>query len=449
MNESEHARRGARAGRFWILRSTIHEEGRDPGHELRLRVQRVSAREGTIAVVSSATCIYCQISLGADTRVAHIIPSALGGKLASRNICCWDCNSAISAIEKSLCDALRGVTAMAGVQTGRGRKAPPLRMTDPQHGLTEVWGGHPTIMGTPPAVRPPEGGQVRFHFSATDLDSAALQTAHLLRRFGKTPDDLEAGKVVTFTGAERITFLDRFEFDGSISLPEHLRVFAKAALELLALHRPLLALRPELRDAAAFVRFGGPEVDVGWDATTEGPLGVVRPLWHSCEVWSAGANLIGKVVLFGAYPFTVSLTTKWQGEPVTAVHAVDPVAGRVLLNAASSEDGPLPRGWPNRVADLDALQLRLNELARALDARMHDVTVKRCSKDLMERWRREIGGREPCPQDFVRLQTLVDEECERLRSRRTETAPLSTPDLFRLVRQHFERLEREHGPAPA
>ncbi len=80
---------------------------------------------------------------------------------------------------------------------------------------------------------------------------------------------------------------------------------------------------------------------------------------------------------------------------------------------------------------------------------MRDVTAKRCSRNLMERWRREMGGREPGPQDFERLQTLVEEECGRLRSRRPETAPLPLADLFRLVRQHFERLEREHGPVPA
>ena len=97
----------------------------------------------------------------------------------------------------------------------------------------------------------------------------------------------------------------------------------------------------------------------------------------------------------------------------------------------------------------DALQLSLNGLARTLDARMRDETVKRCSQDLMERWKREVSGREPGRRDSLRLQTLGDEECERLRSRRPETAPLPMADLFQLVRQHFERLEREHGWAPA
>jgi len=74
--------------------------------------------------------------------------------------------------------------------------------------------------------------------------------------------------------------------------------------------------------------------------------------------------------LIGAYPVSVALTAEWLGEPVTAAYGVDPVAGRVLFDGAFSEQGLLPAGWPERAADLDVFQLRMNELARAFDARM-------------------------------------------------------------------------------
>jgi hypothetical protein len=70
------------------------------------------------------------------------------------------------------------------------------------------------------------------------------------------------------------------------------------------------------------------------------------------------------------------------------------------------------------------------------------------SKTMTERWRQELGGRPPGQEDLARLQTLVDEECDRLRNRREETVPIATADLFPLVRQHYERLERERGAAP-
>jgi hypothetical protein len=158
-----------------------------------------------------------------------------------------------------------------------------------------IWGGHPAFVGAPPAVSPPQDGQVRFHVSAANVDSAALDIAHLLRRFGKTPDDLEGGKAVTFTGTEGLFFLDeRVEFDAGIDIDDHSRVFVKMPLELLAAHRPALARRGELRSAAAFVRFGEGSVDVRADTTTLGPVGGVRPFWHSCEVWTSDTNLIGK-----------------------------------------------------------------------------------------------------------------------------------------------------------
>jgi hypothetical protein len=337
---------------------------------------------------------------------------------------------------------------MAGIRTGRGKKAPSLQVTDPQHGALEGWGGHPTFVGMPPTVLPPEDGRARFKVSAVDLDSAAFDMAQLLRRLGKTPDDLETGNLVTLAASDRITFLDHpWEFDASIDVDEHARVFVKMALELLAVHRPELARRPEFRDAVAFVRFGAGSVDVRADTMTAGPLGTVRPFWHSCEVWSAGSNLIAKMTLFGAYPVSVALTGEWGGAPVTAAHAVDPVAGRVLFDGASSDEGVLPTGWPNRGLDPDVFQVRMDELARALGARMREVTAKTSAKALMEKWTLDLGGREPSLEDFARLEALVERERARLRGRRPEAAPVDAADLLRRVRQQYENLGREHGPA--
>ncbi len=400
-------------------------------------------------VMYSEHCIYCGGALGPDTQEAHIIPSALGGKLRSRLICCSECNNAISPFEKGLCDALRGLTAMAGVRTGRGKRSPPLRVVDPQHGPVDAWGGHPTFLGAPPDVRPAQDGQTRFHLHGGDIHTVARDVAHLLRRFGKTPDDLEAGKGVVFAGTESITFLQNgFEFDGSLDLDQHARVFVKMPLELLAVCRPLLARRPELRVAATFSRYGTSPADVSADTMTLGPLGgCARPFWHSCEVWSAGTNLIGKVVLFGAYPVSVALSAEWRGEPVTAVHVVDPVTGRVHLHGASSEDGPLPAGWPMRGADLDVFQAHMNELGRALRSRMREVTIKASAKALMRQWVEGLNGRTPGNEDVAHLNKLIEDEGTRLRSRRSESAPLNTADLLRRVREEYERMERVHGPA--
>src|SRR4051794_8020065 len=98
------------------------------------------------------TCIYCGERLGPDTRRAHVIPAALGGRLADRDFCCDVCNNEISAVERSLCKVLQPLTAMIGVRRGDKRRSPSLQVHDPDQGRVSVWGGHPKTIGMFPRV---------------------------------------------------------------------------------------------------------------------------------------------------------------------------------------------------------------------------------------------------------------------------------------------------------
>lgn len=70
------------------------------------------------------TCIYCREALTPVTREAHYIPSAIGGRLSSRTVCCDLCNNGFRPIEGAFCDALADLTALVGVVRGERWQAP-------------------------------------------------------------------------------------------------------------------------------------------------------------------------------------------------------------------------------------------------------------------------------------------------------------------------------------
>ena len=339
-------------------------------------------------------CIYCSAELGPGTRAAHIIPSALGGRKKSKDFCCTACNNAISPLERSLCEALRPLAARIGVRGDRGR-SPSAKVLDARQGPLEVWG-----MQAKPVTRPPmpiavAGNFVVLSGGAPDQAGMARQLAHVLRRAGKTPADFAKGDVKLIAG-KHLGFLGGAEFSVTLGHPEHLRAVAKMVVELLAVHSPDLARRPELQRARDFVLNGAPILQVLPDAATVGLIHKSTPPAHLCEVWTSGANVIGRVVLFGLYPFTVPLTTLWMSHPFCAAYQVDPLDGRVLFDYAGRADGPLPRAWPRRTWDARAEQEYRDRFKETMQARMGQQLRLEVEGGVRQRWRQQ-GARKPGP----------------------------------------------------
>jgi hypothetical protein len=397
--------------------------------------------------MAGEVCIYCGAALGRDTRRAHVIPSALGGRKASRAFCCSLCNNAIGSTEKALCEALRGLTAMVGVRRGDRRPAPSVRVEDALQGPLDVWGGVPKAVAQAPNVVAKGDNHIDFAGAAPDIRTLARQFANLLRRFGKTPEALERGEGISFQAAAHVGFADNVEFNVVVGSPEHMRAIAKMPVELLAVHAPDLVTRPELRRALAFVRNGTPELEVFGDAGTAGLLPApVRPPLHLCEVWSAGPHVIGRLVLYGAYPFTLPLTGLWTGPPFQAIHVVDPVNGQVLADAAEYADGPLPAGWPNRSEDPALHDLYLDRFNTWFAERMASVTADEVGKRVKLEWVRSLAGREPDEADLLRLGQRFKAERDRHAARHEEFSPVDKAQFLRLVRDEFERLAAADDP---
>jgi hypothetical protein len=362
-------------------------------------------------------------------------------------VCCDDCNSALSPIERAFCDALAHLTAFVGVVRGDGDLVPATKVSDPKHGSVKVWGGLPQSIPVKREFSRIVDGRTHFQVSGSDPDATARHLAHLLREHRKTPDDLAAGNGVTLDASESRAFPSPFEFSIDLfSDPRHARVVTKIALEILSHHRPEAGRRRELEAVAQYVRYGKTRIDVQPDWATHGPLSTPRPPFHSCEVWSAGRHLIARVVLFGALSFTASLTQEWAGEPVTVIHVIDPVNGAMLLDAASNDGWKLPPAWPTRPASATEWQAHLTRLAEYLHRRMLDVTAAAAAKNLTTEWIASLNGRAPTLQDFHSLQERIDAEVAFLNKRQDETTPLDRAALLEKVRTQYALLEQRFGP---
>ena len=119
-----------------------------------------------------AVCVYCDTPLLPGTKPAHVIPSALGGRLKSRTYCCSECNNAISDSEKRLAEALRVFTSMLGVKRGDNRRAPRVHVVDKVQGPLAVRAMIPEPVEQPP-THVVGDGYVEDSSSAPNLPSLA------------------------------------------------------------------------------------------------------------------------------------------------------------------------------------------------------------------------------------------------------------------------------------
>lgn len=393
--------------------------------------------------VAASTCIYCGSVLGPETRAAHVIPSALGGRKKSKEFCCTSCNNAISKVERSLCEVLKPLTAHVGVRGDRGR-APSARVVDAAQGRVEVWGTKAQSVPRPPTVIAAAENFAVITGGAPDLAGMAQQLAHFLRRAGKTPSDLQTGDVKLKAG-KHVGFLGESEFKVELGHVDHQRTIVKMMVELVAVHSPELANRPELQRARDFVVRGSPVLEVLPDPVTVGLIHVPEPPAHLCEVWTAKSQLIGRVVLFGRCPFTAPLSALWGSHPFCAAYQVDPVDGRELFDNAGRADGPLPSGWPCRAWDEGAHDAYRQRFKTAMQARIDRQLKLHVEGEVRRRWEEGLKGCAPTAEDEAHLRQLLDAERQRHRRRQDEFTPLDEAVVVEMVRKEFERLAAEDG----
>ena len=364
--------------------------------------------------MSPVLCIYCREPLGPDTSLAHVIPHALGGRLAAKTICCTACNNAIGVIENDLCAALRSASAALCARDGDNE---PIHAEVEANGKRYDYADGVGEQRLPPPMY--DGKGLAFPLPG-GLDEQAAEIAKRLWMAGLTPAALDDG---TFRLEPDTTFgiqphpptATMLDWVAKIGTDGHMRVVMKMALELLAFVHPAEARRwGELRKARRYIRDGEEDgtLPARFDALSLGS-GVLNPkdlpqLAHAVEVWTHRRNLHYRVTLFGGLHITGSLTTDWGGAPLTLAHALDPTQPTRRLDGRRESDGP-SLGVYHAGLKLEAFdRFRAWFLERTLEI------SKRVTGQPWEA---------PGPPDLTALRPLIDKEYARLLLRKKQPKP--------------------------
>lgn len=116
-------------------------------------------------------CIYCHEPLGPKTREAHVIPRCLGGRLASKTMCCNDCNNALSRFESILCMDLRTLSAALAARNAQNQ---PITAMVQFGGKTFKYADGVGDERLPPPKYDPETRALRFSLPGGAEEQATL-----------------------------------------------------------------------------------------------------------------------------------------------------------------------------------------------------------------------------------------------------------------------------------
>lgn len=356
-------------------------------------------------------CIYCREPLGPDTDLAHVIPKALGGRLAAKNICCTTCNRAISVIENEFCSALRTASAALGARNAENQ---------PIHADVEANGKrYDYTDGVGEQLLPPpkhDGEGLAFPLPGGVAEQAS-EIAKRLWMARLTPKALDDGTFriepdTTFGVQPHPPTLKMLDWVVELGTTAHMRVVLKTALELLAFVHPSEARRwSELRKARRYIREGEDDgtLPARFDALSEGSQvlnpATLPPLAHAVEVWTYQRNIHYRVTLFGGLHVTGALTTEWGGGPFTLAHALDPTRPSWHLDERRDSGGP-----PLGVYRADLKQQAFDKFRTWFLAQTQEISKR-------------VTGRHwepPGPPDLAVLRPLIEEEYVKLLRRKKQ-----------------------------
>jgi hypothetical protein len=365
--------------------------------------------------VSEATpkCIYCSVELDDSTRLAHVIPECLGGRLTSKKTCCSDCNQVIGKLEEALCDELRPGMAMLRGFTGDGREVVQTVKVD---GTPHTLRGGRLIRPEPPPRFERDSRRLVVPIPAGGLEVQARTMARQLWNSGRTPDQVrieiepDPNPLPANLGPHE-TYFD-VNIGGSKA---HRRVFVKMALELLERQRPGTVRRLPLWKARKFVRNEEGDFPYKADHLSDGSgLASAQEIPEAAqmiEVWTHAAHLLTRITFFGRMSLTASLCSEWPGPRVALLYAANPIDLGASVLDESDDDGPPLAVWHD---DLKP------EAIAGFDRHFHGMTgeVARADSAPIER--------EPCP-DVESLRAAVRDEFAKIVAKKGPPKPARKP----------------------
>ncbi|WP_444886718.1 HNH endonuclease [Microbulbifer sp. JMSA008] len=277
-------------------------------------------------------CIYCGIAefdkgKGSEE---HAILSSLGGRKASRSICCQACNGKLGEeIDKPLVEGLRHLSTYFGVLTGRNKESAIVREFGTHNGVPFdlLPGGQVQLSKDRVEEEIDEDkGIINISVHARDEYRARNILKGLLRKHGKTEENLNLNEMARdLEGPGPVN--SNLELGGELQY----RSIAKSALTYLATMISSERLRGECfseiieyilgrREGARFVfivKMDFPEFPS------------VSEVQHRIIIFASEGRrmVVGLLELFGGIRFKVTLSNCWDGPDVKKGYAVNPLTG--------------------------------------------------------------------------------------------------------------------------
>ena len=278
------------------------------------------------------TCLYCQIAkfqVGKGSE-EHVILSSIGGKKASRNICCQKCNNKLGdQIDKTLSEEFSFISNFINIKTGRNKPAKTIKNAGVMNGqyfdLKPGGTPHYSNIKFDQSVK---DKTIDASFSARSPEEALRLMGQFVKSHGKTLDDLKN------TSVKDISDYNIPQVSGTLNLGGDLffRSIAKMMLTYLATLCNHYKLRVgSVDDLIDYITGQSSDKNkLSFDYNTEFPdKKIEAEIYHQIFIW---ADPVSKLVfcglkLFRFISFSAVLSNSWEGGEIKESHLIDPITG--------------------------------------------------------------------------------------------------------------------------
>lgn len=276
------------------------------------------------------SCVYCDENTFEPNHGSeeHAILSSLGGKKASRNICCEECNNRLGdEVDKPFADEFAYFCVMFGVKPGRKQPSLTLKAAVTHEGMPfdVTPGGRFALSKGKVTFEDLPDGTKGIAIVATSREHALTLAQQVLPKYGLSVDDqgaLEGVSVRSYLPPQH----QRLALGGT----PQFRSVAKMLLTYLATKISPARLRSGcFRDVIAFINGCGGK----FDATKLGPalnlahIPTVSDINHRVIIAASEKRqlVVGVLELFGNLRYTVQLSNQWTGPDIAKAYIIDPV----------------------------------------------------------------------------------------------------------------------------
>ncbi|TVU72915.1 HNH endonuclease [Cobetia crustatorum] len=277
-------------------------------------------------------CIYCpdEFFLPGKGSREHVILSSLGGRKASRNICCVKCNRRLgNEIDEPVTNGVKYLANLCSIKTGRGKNTAVIHkagvFNDMNYSLApggEMFFPRSSIscdgdLGSP---------NNSLRIISGDIDKARVLLDNKLKSFDK-----EVAEKLSFEAYEYEHYVPYTEMDVDLGLHVHHRSIAKTALTYLAtLTSPQRIRSISFGNVINYIN--GVDESSSYVTFMEGGFPSelhLSPIQHRVMICASSSrkSVIGFVELFGGIKFKILLSDAWEGPSLSSVYVVDGVAG--------------------------------------------------------------------------------------------------------------------------